>query len=123
MTLIQAGFFELVKLKLKSGTASLRDRVGAVIFRVMFYWFLLLSLHYIIPVPIVESVNVVSDVQHLNDNHPLELHKILIGTENHSSSIDKIDQCEICVIFLDDLKAIINGTAFPAASQLSKNVP
>ncbi|EJW85961.1 hypothetical protein WUBG_03126, partial [Wuchereria bancrofti] len=79
----------------------------------MLYWFLLNL--YINRVPFVESVSAVSDSRQL-DNNVIELHETLVATDNHLSPV-KIDKCKICVVFLEDLKLVINGTASPVVSQ------
>ncbi|KAM3723587.1 Fasciclin-like arabinogalactan protein [Dirofilaria immitis] len=81
----------------------------------MFYW-CLLSL-YIICVPLAGSVNGVSGFQQLHGNL-IEFPETKIATENHLSLVNKVDKCKLCMVFLEDLKAIINGTASPVASQI-----
>ncbi|EFO23667.1 hypothetical protein LOAG_04820 [Loa loa] len=84
----------------------------------MFYWFL--SYLYIIRVPLVETVAVVSDFRQL-DNNLIELHETLIATDSHLPSVKKIDKCNLCVVFLEDLKLVINGTASPVVSQAKES--
>ncbi|MCP9259423.1 hypothetical protein DINM_002370 [Dirofilaria immitis] len=84
----------------------------------MFYW-CLLSL-YIICVPLAGSVNGVSGFQQLHGNL-IEFPETKIATENHLSLVNKVDKCKLCMVFLEDLKAIINGTASPVASQIQEN--
>lgn len=81
----------------------------------MFYWFLL---SLCVRVPFVGSMTNISDFRQLNSNS-VELHETEIIVENRLSSVNKFDKCKVCVVFLEDLKMIINGTASsPIASQV-----
>ncbi|KAK6101724.1 hypothetical protein QQG55_5670 [Brugia pahangi] len=84
----------------------------------LYYWFLFNL--YIIRIPFVESVSAVSDSQQL-DNNVIELNETLVAIDNHSLPVNKIDKCKICVVFLEDLKLVINGTASPVVSQVQSN--
>ncbi|VIO91499.1 Uncharacterized protein BM_BM10854 [Brugia malayi] len=84
----------------------------------LYYWFLFNL--YIIRIPFVESVTAVSDSQQL-DNNVIELNETQVAIDNHLLPVNKIDKCKICVVFLEDLKLVINGTASPVVSQVQSN--